>query len=125
MGKYIDGFNYRAPKSQGKDCIYVLVIDLLNMVIFVISIEFKAPQVGKLFFKEAFELQETPKNIVNDRDSWFLKLFWQELFHVIGIKLSPRTKYHPQIDGQTKIVNKWIEGYLQSYVAGHQIAWIK
>ena len=33
--------------------------------------------------------------------------------------------YHPQSDGQTEIVNKWIEGYLRNYVAGQQRTWIK
>ena len=29
------------------------------------------------------------------------------------------------MDEQTKIVNKWIEGYLRNYVTGQQNAWIK
>ena len=35
------------------------------------------------------------------------------------------TSYHPQSDGQTEIVNKWIEGYLRNYVVGQQRTWIK
>lgn len=42
-----------------------------------------------------------------------------------GTKLTPSTIYHPQIDGQTKIVNKWVEGYLRNYIAGQQRAWVK
>jgi len=37
----------------------------------------------------------------------------------------PSTNYHPQTDGQTEIVNKWVEGYLRNYVLGFQNAWIK
>jgi hypothetical protein len=61
---------------------------------------------------------------VSDRDSRFISTFWQELFHLVGTKLTPITNYHPQIDGQTKIVNKWVEGYLRNYVAGQQRAWV-
>jgi hypothetical protein len=39
--------------------------------------------------------------------------------------LTPSTSYHPQTDGQTEIVNKWVEGYLKNYVAGKQKAWVK
>ncbi|KAH9295973.1 hypothetical protein KI387_039561, partial [Taxus chinensis] len=48
-----------------------------------------------------------------------------EIFRLAGTELTPSTSYHPQTDGQTEIVNKWIEGYLRSYVTGHQRAWIK
>jgi hypothetical protein len=29
------------------------------------------------------------------------------------------------MDGETKIVNKWVEGYLRNYVAGQQKAWVR
>ena len=43
----------------------------------------------------------------------------------MGTELATNTSYHPQSDGQTEIVNKWIEGYLRNYVAGQQRTWIK
>lgn len=87
---------------------------------YTISSEFKAPQVAEVFLKEIFRLHGLHKKIVSDRDSRFLCLFWQELFRLTGTKLTPSTSYHPQTDGQTKIVNKWIEGYLRNYVTGQQ-----
>ncbi len=42
-----------------------------------------------------------------------------------GTELSPSTSYHPQTDGQTEIVNKWLEGYLRNYVSAQQHAWVK
>ena len=44
---------------------------------------------------------------------------------MVGIELATSTSYHPQSDGQTEIVNKWVEGYLRNYVAGQQRTWIK
>ena len=43
----------------------------------------------------------------------------------MGTELATSTSYHPQSDGQTQIVNKWIEGYLRNYVAEQQKTWIK
>ena len=92
---------------------------------FAIPSKFSAAQVAKLFFRDVFKLHGLPKTIVSDRDSRFMGGFWQELFRLVGTNLTPSTSYHPQIDDQTKIVNKWIEGYLRNYVLGQQRAWIK
>ena len=54
-----------------------------------------------------------------------MNTFWQELFGLCGIDLTPSTSYHPQTDGQTKIVNKWVEGYLKNYVTAQQRDWVK
>jgi hypothetical protein len=43
----------------------------------------------------------------------------------VGAKLTPSTSYHPQTNGQTKIVNKWVESYLRNYVSGQQRAWLR
>jgi hypothetical protein len=51
--------------------------------------------------------------------------FWQELFKLVGTTLTPITNYHPQTNGQTKIVNKWVEGYLRNYVAEKQKTWFR
>jgi len=81
--------------------------------------------VAKLFFKEIFRLHGLPRNIVSDQDNRFLSSFWKELFHLVGTKLTLSTIYHPKIDGQIEIVNKWIEGYLRNYVSNQQHAWVK
>jgi len=33
---------------------------------------------------------------------------------MVGMELTPNTSYHSQIDGQTEIVNEWLEGYLRN-----------
>jgi hypothetical protein len=47
------------------------------------------------------------------------------MFRLVGTELTPSTSYHPQIDGQIEIMNKWIEGYLCNYVSNKQKAWVK
>jgi hypothetical protein len=103
------------PKVQGKDCIYVVFDRLTNFSHFyAIPIEYNVVQVVELFFGEVFRLHGLPRNIISDRDSLFMGTFWRELFQLVGIEITPITIYHPQIDGKTDIVNKWVEGYLRN-----------
>jgi len=44
---------------------------------------------------------------------------WQELnYHQAQVTT-------PQTDGQTEIVNKWLEGYLRNYISAQQRVWVK
>jgi hypothetical protein len=114
------------PQAQGKDCIYVVVDRLTKFAhFFSIPSKYSAAHVAELFFREVFKLHGLPKTIVSDRDSRFMEGFWQEIFRLVGIELTPNMSYHSQTDGQTEIVNKWLEGYLRNYVSGQQKAWIK
>jgi hypothetical protein len=104
-------------KVQGKDCIYVSVDRLTKFAHFyAIPKEYSAIQVAELFFREVFRLHGLSKNIINDRDNRFIGTFWRELFRLVGTELTPSTNYHPRTNGQTEIVNKWIEAYLRNYV---------
>jgi hypothetical protein len=49
----------------------------------------------------------------------------KQLFYLVGTELTANTNYHPKIDGQTEIVNKWVEGYLRNYVTRKKRAWVK
>jgi hypothetical protein len=121
MGEHIDGLHHWLPKVQGKDYIYVVVDKLTKFSYFyAIPIEYNAVQVAELFFKEVFRLHGLSRNIISDTDIRFIGTFWRELFKLVGTELTPNTIYHPQTDGKTKIVNKWVEGYLSNYVGGQQ-----
>jgi hypothetical protein len=114
------------PKVKGKNCIYV-VVDILTKFahFYAIPTEYNAVQVTELFFEEVLRLHGLPRNIVSDKDSRFMGTFYGELFRFVGTELTPNTIYHPQTYGKTKIVNKWVEGYLRNYVGGQQGTWVK
>jgi hypothetical protein len=113
------------PRVQGRDCIFVVVDRLTKFAhLFAIPTDYKAIQVAELFFREVFGLHGLPRQIVSDRNMHFISVFWQELFRLVGTELAMSISYHPQTDGQTEIVNKWVEGYLRNYVGGQQRTWI-
>ena len=85
-----------------------------------ISSKAKSSQVANSYVNQRF-----PKVIVSDRDPKFTSNFWKELFHQVGTSQTMSTSYHPQIDGQTKVVHKFLEGYLKNFVNDQQTQWVQ
>jgi hypothetical protein len=67
------------------------------------------------FFMDIVKLHGMPHYIVSNCDPTFTKNFRQELFKLQGTQLHLSIAYHPQTDGQTKMVNKCLEMYLRCF----------
>ena len=65
-----------------------------------------------------------PKSIVSDKDFKFTSNFWKATFQAIGTQLRMSAAFHPQIDGETKRVNRVLEDMLRMYVNEKQTNWI-
>jgi hypothetical protein len=84
------------PRTQGKDCIFVVVDRLTKFAhFFFITTDLSATQVAEFFFRDIFRLHSLPKTIVSERDNRFMITFWQELFILFSTDLTPSTIYHP------------------------------
>jgi hypothetical protein len=59
-----------------------------------------------LFFREILHLHGISNIIVSDHDAKFLSHFRRSLWNKLGNKLLFSTTCHPQIDGQTEVVNR-------------------
>ena len=66
-----------------------------------------------------------PTSIFNDRDPIFTSYFWQELMKLQGIQLAMSSAYHPQIDGQTEVVNRSLEHYLRAFATDKPASWVE
>lgn len=114
------------PKSEGRDCIMVIVDRFTKYAHFIgLAHPYTAQEVAKVFLDQVVKLHGTPKTIVSDRDRIFTSLLWKELTGILGIQLSMSTAYHPESDGQTERVNQCLETYLRCACFLQPRAWHK
>lgn len=109
-------FIVKLPKSRRYDVVLV-VVDLLSKYRHFIPLKhpYTTCTVVENFVKELVRLYGVLMSIVSDRDPLFLSLFWKEFFKLQGTHLQMSMAYHPESDGQTKVLNKILEGYLRCF----------
>ncbi|WVY96655.1 hypothetical protein V8G54_028806 [Vigna mungo] len=73
----------------------------------VIFTDYSSKSVAEVFVKTVVKLHGIPKTIVSDRD--------KQLFKLSGTSLHMSTAYHPQSDGQSESLNKFLEMYLRCF----------
>ncbi|GJW24444.1 ty3-gypsy retrotransposon protein [Tanacetum coccineum] len=117
---FIDGL----PSSHGKSVILVVVDRLTKYAYFIaLSHPYTAVQVAQVFLDHVYKLHGMPATIDSDRDKVFLSLFWKSLFKSLKTKLHMSTTYHPQSDGQTKVVNRCLECFLRCMTGDKPKEW--
>ncbi|GJU17803.1 retrotransposable element Tf2 [Tanacetum coccineum] len=110
------------PESKGKTGILVVVDRLSKYAHFLaITHPYTARTIAQLFLDNIYKLHGLPSSIISDRDKIFMSLFWQSLFKLLQVQLKMSTAYHPQIDGQTEVVNKCLECYLRCMASATKI----
>jgi hypothetical protein len=112
------------PKSSNKSMIMVVVNRISKYAHFcALQHPFTTSTVAQIFMDQVFKLHGMPHSIVYDQDPTFTRNFWQELFRLQGTQLLLSTSYHPQIDGQTEVVNKCLETYLRCFASERKNQW--
>jgi hypothetical protein len=103
-------FTMGLPK-QGNKSVIMVVVDHLSKDAHFCSLAhpFTHSSVVRAFMDQIFKLHGIPTSIILDQDPTFTGKFWQELFKLQGTQLNMSTAYHPQIDGQAEVVNKFLE----------------
>jgi hypothetical protein len=82
-----------------------------------------AAGMAQLFTQWIYRFGHTPESIVSDRGPQFISTFWKEFCRIIGVKIKLSTAYHKQTDGQTEIMNKYIDQRLRPFVNHYQDNW--
>lgn len=105
------------PLSNGLTTILVVVDKFLKGIHFgALPSHYTVHKVVILFMDIVCKLHSFLRSLVFDRDSLFISYFWCELFRLSDKKLQIRTSYHPQMDDQTKVLNRILEQCLRAFV---------
>ena len=108
------------PLVDGFDSVLTIVDRLSKMVRYIpTSTKATAADVARLVFDNVVCLFGVPLDIVSDRDPKFVSKFWEELWSLFGTKLNLSTAYHPQTDGQSEIMNRFLNDYLRNFCVDH------
>jgi hypothetical protein len=106
------------PKS-GNNSFMMVVIDRLSKYAHFFSLQHPSTTttVAQISMDNIFKIHGMPTSIVSTRDPTFTSNFWQELIKIQDTQLHLSTTYHPQMYGQTEVVNKCLETYLRCFLS--------
>ena len=113
------------PKDKnGNDNVFV-IIDRLGKRAFSLPCtrEATAATAARLYYEYPWRIYGAPETITSDRGPQFISAFTDELCKLTGVKQKLSTAYHPQTDGNTEILNQYIDQRLRPFINHFQDNW--
>lgn len=83
-----------------------------------------APEIAEAYFREVGKHHGVPRVIISDRDPKFTGHFWTALVKCFGIKHSMSTASHPQTDGQSERMIRYLKDMLRHFISYTQKNWM-
>lgn len=114
------------PQSQGYEVVMEVVDRLSKYAHFLpLAHPYTTASIAHTFLGQIFKLHGMPSSIVSNRNPAFTSYFSKKLLKLQGTQLKHSSAYHPQTDGQTEVVNRCLETYLQCFIGDRQWDWVK
>lgn len=105
-------------QGQEVDSVLVVVERMTRLAIFIPTrTTVTALEVASLLIDHVFTRFGFPLKLIGDRDPRWTSLPFQEVAKALGVKLALSTAHHPQTDGMTEALNKWMEIALRMYTS--------
>ena len=82
-----------------------------------------AAQAANLYYTHIWRIYGTPETATSDRGPQFISAFTHGLCKLTGVKQKLSTAYHPQTDGNTEVLNQYIDQRLRLFVNNFQDNW--
>ncbi|KAE8210910.1 hypothetical protein CF327_g5276 [Tilletia walkeri] len=112
------------PVSQGFDSVWIVVCLFSGEAHFVPCHKSDdANTLAQQFLANIFRLHGLPDRIISNRGATFISQFWHGLLHLLDVKASSSTAYHPQTNGKSERTIQTLEDYLRCYISYHQDDW--
>lgn len=113
------------PKDRGGYDQVFVVIDRLTKRAYSIPCyrTTTAAEMARLFYQHVWRTHGAPESIVSDRGPQFISAFWDEFCRILGIELRLASPGHAQTDGQTEIMNQYLDQRLRPFVNHFQDNW--
>ena len=113
------------PLGEERYTAILIIMDKLTKFGLFIPMHNTLTQEGftKLFVERVVHVYGMPHRIITDRDKWWATGFWKMVVALHSSKMALSSSHHPQMDGQTEIVNATIEQMLRAYVSKDRSAW--
>jgi hypothetical protein len=110
--------------KDGLDNLFVVVDRFCKQAVSIpCSKSANARDMARMYIERIYCRYGAPQTIVSDRGPQFISSFWNEFTRILGVKLKLSTAYHPQTDGQTEIVNQYIDLRLRPFINYYQDDW--
>ena len=113
------------PLSNGFDSILTVVDQFSKETEFIpCNKTATALDTAKLYLFHVWKDHGLPRSIVSDRGPQFASQVMTDLCKRLGISPKLSTAHHPQMDGQTEVMNQEVQQYLHLFCTEEQESWV-
>ena len=101
----MDLLSFLPMTLQKHDAICVIVFCFSKMDLFIpFTNTTTSTQTADLFFHHVWPHFGLHTSIIYYQETHFLNTFWEKLWDLLGFQLKYSTSFHPQMDGQTEVL---------------------